>query len=425
MTEFWLFMIVGLIAIVSAMLMLIQENAVYSALLLIVTMACIAFLFLLLNAPFLAMIQITVYAGAIMVLFIFVIMLLGAERVGAAPAKFRWMTPLAVGLSILFLLGAGIALSRGDIDTQAPPAAAPQVRVINAAADTGPVDVWANDTLVASGLEARGESPFVSLEPGQYDVRFVPTNGEEVTSTIQFDPGTVQTIVALGENERLALTTVPNDLSTPANGQGRITLMHAFPEAETVDVYDMGANREIDHNRTTGAITDRPVLTGLGQGQASDLLNVDRGTINWAFVNPADGSALYRLRDYEVGEETSQLVVLGAQRLADGSIRAVAEPGYVDEARASFGGPKAIGQQLLTTFLLPFELVSLLLLAAMVGAILLTHKEDARVRDRSTARRRVSRPLTSVIASQVGHDVMTKENDTPALPAEGKAPAGD
>ncbi len=57
--------------------MLLSDNAVHSALFLIVTMGCIAFLFLLLNAPFLAMIQITVYTGAIMVLFLFVIMLLG------------------------------------------------------------------------------------------------------------------------------------------------------------------------------------------------------------------------------------------------------------------------------------------------------------------------------------------------------------
>ncbi len=62
-------------------MMLISENAIHSALFLILNFACIAFFFLMLNAPFLAMVQITVYAGAIMVLFLFVIMLLGAERV--------------------------------------------------------------------------------------------------------------------------------------------------------------------------------------------------------------------------------------------------------------------------------------------------------------------------------------------------------
>ncbi len=75
--ELTLFVIVGAVAVVSAAMMLISENAVHSALFLILNFACIAFFFLMLNAPFLAMVQITVYAGAIMVLFLFVIMLSG------------------------------------------------------------------------------------------------------------------------------------------------------------------------------------------------------------------------------------------------------------------------------------------------------------------------------------------------------------
>nr|PZN54727.1 MAG: hypothetical protein DIU68_09890 [Chloroflexota bacterium] len=85
-----------------------------------------------------------------------------------------------------------------------------------------------------------------------------------------------------------------------------------------------------------------------------------------------------------------------------------------------------IGRDLFTRFLLPFELVSLLLLVAMIGAIVLTHREEARVRDRAALRRRVSRPLASVIASQVGRDISKPDAETPALPpAEGRTPAGD
>ena len=65
MLELIIILVMGL-AIASAAAMLLTSNAVHSALFLIVTMMCIAFLFLTLNAPFLAMIQITVYAGAIM-----------------------------------------------------------------------------------------------------------------------------------------------------------------------------------------------------------------------------------------------------------------------------------------------------------------------------------------------------------------------
>ena len=75
-----LFFFLALVAVVSALAMLSSTNAVYSALFLIVNFGTIAVFFLLLGAPFLAMAQVTVYAGAIMVLFLFVIMLLGAEQ---------------------------------------------------------------------------------------------------------------------------------------------------------------------------------------------------------------------------------------------------------------------------------------------------------------------------------------------------------
>ena len=60
--------------------MVLSRNAVHSALLLIVNFFCLAVFFLMLGSPFLFVVQIIVYAGAIMVLFLFVIMLLGVDR---------------------------------------------------------------------------------------------------------------------------------------------------------------------------------------------------------------------------------------------------------------------------------------------------------------------------------------------------------
>ena len=65
--ELVLFLIFAVVAIFTAAMMLISRNAVHSALFLVTNFICVAFFYLLLNAPFLAMIQITVYAGAIMV----------------------------------------------------------------------------------------------------------------------------------------------------------------------------------------------------------------------------------------------------------------------------------------------------------------------------------------------------------------------
>jgi NADH-quinone oxidoreductase subunit J len=71
-----LFLILSLIAIATAVGMLLSRNAIYSALFLVLNFITVAVFYLLLGAPFIAMAQITVYAGAIMVLFLFVIMLL-------------------------------------------------------------------------------------------------------------------------------------------------------------------------------------------------------------------------------------------------------------------------------------------------------------------------------------------------------------
>ena len=78
--ELILFLVLALVAIATAIGMLLNRNSVYSALFLVMNFITVAVFYLLLGAPFIAMAQVTVYAGAIMVLFLFVIMLLGAER---------------------------------------------------------------------------------------------------------------------------------------------------------------------------------------------------------------------------------------------------------------------------------------------------------------------------------------------------------
>lgn len=107
-----LFLGIALVAVVSAVSMLVSRNAVYSALFLVLNFLAIATLFLVLNAAFIAMVQITVYAGAIMVLFLFVIMLLGAEQVEVTPSL-PWQLPIAITLGlVLFAEGAYVLFGR-------------------------------------------------------------------------------------------------------------------------------------------------------------------------------------------------------------------------------------------------------------------------------------------------------------------------
>jgi len=93
------FLLLALVAVATALGMLLSRNAIYSALFLVLNFTTVAVFYLFLGAPFIAMSQITVYAGAIMVLFLFVIMLLGAEQLapsGALPYQKWFAGTLAV-----------------------------------------------------------------------------------------------------------------------------------------------------------------------------------------------------------------------------------------------------------------------------------------------------------------------------------------
>ena len=96
----YLFFMLAALAICSALAMVINKNVVNSALFLVLNMVSLAGIFLVLNAQFLAVIQILVYAGAIMVLFLFVIMLLNVEDEEKLFDKFRVKYILAVLLAI-------------------------------------------------------------------------------------------------------------------------------------------------------------------------------------------------------------------------------------------------------------------------------------------------------------------------------------
>jgi NADH-quinone oxidoreductase subunit J len=107
-----LFYLTALVAILAAFFVTKCRNPVNSALCLVTNFLCLAVFYVMLEAPFMAAIQIMVYAGAIMVLIIFVIMLL---NLGTA-VKSRYTHGLAAGgvLSVLLLLLTRFFISRGD-----------------------------------------------------------------------------------------------------------------------------------------------------------------------------------------------------------------------------------------------------------------------------------------------------------------------
>lgn len=112
-----LFWFLSVVAIFSALMVITSKNPVYSVLWLIVTFFTISGHYILLNAQFLAIVNIIVYAGAIMVLFLFVIMLMNLNK-ETEPPKSRWlkMAGAVAGGCLLLVLVA--ALKDTDIKNQ-------------------------------------------------------------------------------------------------------------------------------------------------------------------------------------------------------------------------------------------------------------------------------------------------------------------
>lgn len=103
-----MFGVLSFIAILSAVLVIFSKNPVYSVLYLIITFFAIAGHYILLNAQFLAVVHVIVYAGAIMVLFLFVIMMLNLNK-ETEPHKPAWIQISAViagGILMVTLVGA-------------------------------------------------------------------------------------------------------------------------------------------------------------------------------------------------------------------------------------------------------------------------------------------------------------------------------
>ena len=111
---FWAF---AAIAVGSALLCVTRRSPIASALWLVLTLFALAALFVILDAQFIAVLQVLVYAGAIMVLFLFVIMLLNLGRAGPSDRKG------ALAWAVAGALGAGLLVPLAGLARAAPPAA--------------------------------------------------------------------------------------------------------------------------------------------------------------------------------------------------------------------------------------------------------------------------------------------------------------
>lgn len=474
--EAFLFGLLGITAIASAAAMILSRNAVHSALFLIANFGCVALLFLMLDAPFISMVQIAVYAGAIMVLFLFVIMLLGAEQANETTQRFPWVARAAVILGISFLFAMGTPLLLSGFDLPEPAGDDPLVRVVHAAnvtsgAAQAPVDVTISGEtleapLVIENLAFSDVTDFIAVPAGNYVVDLSTDEGVFASLEAELEAGVMVSAVAYGEvdvtPEEAAATEadatevgtsdemgeaeasadtdtsdaattdemativeepaglpfgvalVPNSMVGPTIDGARVQVLNLY-STEPQALVNLGADRVVDAER------DIVTFAALAYGEVSESVQLIEGDYPFAFY-PADniGDETASLLGWEVEPGTEQTIILvpdySASPDIDGFYRARVldrdQDTLVLDTADTFGNPRDIGLLLFTSYLLPVNLVGFLLLVGLIGVIVLTRPEGEKRPRRTNRRRKVSRPLVSVISQQTGSDVSV---DTPRL----------
>lgn len=500
--EALLFALLGLSAIVCAIGMLVSKNAVHSAIFLIGNFGAVAVLFLLLDAPFISMVQIAVYAGAIMVLFLFVIMLLGAEQTSDASQSFRWVASFGMILGVSFLLSLAIPLlSVGGLQLPETAQAEPMIRVVHGAqvlalpdaeaedeaavaeateavveaeateavveaevteeamtddmaadgdaeAETEPAPTGvtlaevqeagvaqavtvtiANENLpeplVIDGLDYSDVTDFVSVPPG---ANIVTVSANDVTlfeAELELERGQIVTAVAYGigiaeadfaGEQQFNIALAPNSLEQPGNDRARLSVVNGFSESP-VSLVDIGANGALDIG--TDGVVDFFIGTDIPFGGVSEPIDVRDGTYELRFLN-GEAEIIGTLVDYHITEGTETTIVFvpdyDAAPNTAGEYRSRvldrAQETLTFETGETFGSPRTIGLVLFTDYLLPVNLVGMLLFVALIGVIVLTRPEGQKRERRADRRRKVSRPLVSVISDQTESDVIEQ---TPRL----------
>ncbi|MCD0452197.1 NADH-quinone oxidoreductase subunit J [Actinocorallia sp. API 0066] len=116
MVTFW---ILAVVSVAAALGMIFQKKAVYSALLLAIVMLCLAALYAVQDAPFLALVQVIVYTGAVLMLFLFVLMLVGVSTtdslVETISGQRLWAGIAGLGFGGLLVFGFGSAVFSEDV----------------------------------------------------------------------------------------------------------------------------------------------------------------------------------------------------------------------------------------------------------------------------------------------------------------------
>lgn len=419
-----LFILLALVSVFSAAGMILVKNAVHSALFLILNFACVALLFLMLDAAFISMVQIAVYAGAIMVLFLFVIMLLGAEQAAETDTRpLKWVS--SAGGILPFILFAVLAVTLvfylGGLDLPKPAGDDPHLRIVHAANVADPITITVSDETIGE-LSFSGATDFMELDAGEHDVTITDADGVTVFSdSVALELDTAFTLLVHGDGI-VETTIIANSFETTGDKEAHLVFLNLFTQ-EPIQLVNIGRERVLNTN-DQGAISDQVILDSIPYGEVIEY-EATEGDYNWSFYNQLPNGDWNQVISlivpntvyWTVEGNTEQLIILVPDYAGQGSVPRIldnAQEELLIQRNEPFGAPGDIGRELFVTYLLPINLVGFLLLVALIGVIVLTRPQGVTAPRRSTInrRRKVSRPLTSVISQQTGRDVV---EDTPML----------
>jgi hypothetical protein len=242
------------------------------------------------------------------------------------------------------------------------------------------------------------------------------------------------TVILHGESDTsLTVTAVDDDLGMPVGTTAHVAVFNALDGQNEIQLINLVSPLLDDQRQVI------PVTEPVAYGTRSEPVPIDPSIVNnlvlieggseTAVVEGNFRPILLRFDNFpglSIGRQESYLYVLTGQRALNGGL----EPLLItreDPGALSYGEPGAMGLRLFTEYVLPVQLVALLLLAAMIGVIVLTLRKDIEPKPSRLLRRKVSRPLTAVISTQTGSDLgpSVPQIEPPKASGGQPEPAGD
>jgi hypothetical protein len=296
------------------------------------------------------------------------------------------------------------------------------------------VDVYLNNDRIASEVSYQHVSDFTdklaanrSIAAGDYNALVflkkadgTPTDPTKDTpalaTAINLAPDSATTLVVTADR----LIVVPQNLAPLPNEETfRYTVVNALPGEGAINFVSVAPTTPAEFAPEDRNRYIRILAPAMKYGDVSQTSELPLGTYDVAWE--IGGQRVDVPEDLNVQPNNTALVILYPEAIP-GTNPLRAEPddlNVIDRAARPFGSPTHIGEGLFTVYLLPFELVSLLLLVAMVGAIILTREETIR---RERRRVVVSKGVSVRRLNQASNPTgVTISENQPVQPNEGAA----